>query len=359
MIENINLKQFNPQKIFQHLDRLAEWQAGKLVHPVCVEFFPSNLCNHSCIFCVSEYYKSKKEILSKKLMLRIIKEISRVSKAITFSGGGEPLANPNTIEAVESAKKNGLDVGFITNGELLDREKIRVLVKNCTWIRVSLDASSSKIYKKMHGKNADFNKTIKSLYDLVKEKKRQKSKVTIGAQFIIHPLNYKDVINCGRLVKRIGVDYYQIRPVDIRPEQKEHCKTYPQTIFSKSLKLIKDAIKLSDKNFDVLPSIHKFNDVLSPQKSYSRYYTKCLGPNFTTVIGADAKVYFCCYYAGYPQYSIGDLTKNSFKEIMNSKKRKKMFEKVDFSKCQPLCRNHEINKILYELSLPREHKNFL
>lgn len=58
-----------------------------------------------------------------------------------------------------------------------------------------------------------------------------------------------------------------------------------------------------------------------------------------------------------------DLTKNTFKEIWESKRRLEIVRRVsseqfDLSKCG-LCRQNNINKFLWELSNPPEHINFI
>ena len=56
------------------------------------------------------------------------------------------------------------------------------------------------------------------------------------------------------------------------------------------------------------------------KKNYGRNYQKCYGQQFAAVIAADARVYVCCHMRGFDKYCIGDLKKNTFKEIWNSNK---------------------------------------
>jgi hypothetical protein len=70
-------------------------------------------------------------------------------------------------------------------------------------------------------------------------------------------------------------------------------------------------------------------------------------------------MYICCHMRGYAKYCIGDLKKNTFLEIWNSARRKKVVENIDFRDCVPLCRDNTFNQILWNIKQPREHVNFL
>ena len=103
-----HVKQFKGDKIFQHLDRLAQWQRGEKPVPVTVEIDSTNLCNLKCYYCsFGEYIKNDRVSLNREDMLRVIGEMAGLGvRGLTFTGGGEPLVNPHTLEAVEFAKKN-------------------------------------------------------------------------------------------------------------------------------------------------------------------------------------------------------------------------------------------------------------
>jgi len=43
---------FNGFKILAHADKLKQIAAGEIPYPVDLHIYPSNLCNHSCEFCL-------------------------------------------------------------------------------------------------------------------------------------------------------------------------------------------------------------------------------------------------------------------------------------------------------------------
>jgi len=71
------------------------------------------------------------------------------------------------------------------------------------------------------------------------------------------------------------------------------------------------------------------------------------------------KVYICCHLRGVKKYCIGDLKRSSFEDIWRSPRRKKVYESIDLKECPSLCRDDTFNTILWDLSRPKEHVNFL
>jgi len=126
-----NVKQFRGNKIFQHMDRLGEWQRGSKPIPIVAEIDPTNVCNLKCPYCSFSAVHGNGH-LEQDVLLRVIEELAALGvRGVTFTGGGEPLCSTATMAAVSRAKEAGMDVGFITNGVLLTRDHGRVILDNC------------------------------------------------------------------------------------------------------------------------------------------------------------------------------------------------------------------------------------
>lgn len=348
------VRQFSSDKILKHLDRVNQWLQGENPAPVTVELDMTNICNHRCPECVVNYFRcADKKSLSRKMARNIVLQLAANGiRGLIFTGGGEPLCNPHTLETVKLAKSKGLDLGFITNGALLNERAAQGILKNCTWVRVSLDAGSPEVFKMTHGLDGnEFNKVIEKIRLLVEVKKKIKSKCTIGVGFLTCDSTVKDMVGATVLAKKLGVDYLQFRPMQIHNGGKFG---YHWTDVDDK---IEECLKYADKDFHVLYSKHKYE--MARDAKYGRYYERCYGQQFATVISASGKMYICCHLRGYEKYSIGDLNKNTFKEIWFSRKRKDAIEKIDFSDCIPLCRDNTFNQILWNIKQPREHINFI
>lgn len=350
------MNQFSQEKILHHIDRVVEWQKSGYSRPVTYELDMTNVCNSRCSFCFgfssAAPETSSIALADAKKIIRQIKDMG--GKGITFTGGGEPLCNPATIEAVRFARNCGLDVGFITNGILITNENARVLVDHCTWIRVSLDAGSRKTYKVTHGLNSDtFDRVIANIALLVRCKKSRQSLVTIGTGFITFPAVTRDMAPFVKLSRDLGVDYAQFRPLLKKFKQKE-INAAPDL---RILRQIDRCRALAVPGFSIVSSLHKYNAMSSG--NIQRGYAVCNGHHFAAVIAADRKMYLCCHMRGMEKYCIGDLQKYTLNQIWKSAGRRKVFENIDFADCPLLCRCDGFNTTLWRMSLPQDHRNFL
>lgn len=353
-IRHFNVRQFSSDKILKHLDRVNEWIEGGNPPPITVELDMTNICNHRCPECVVNYFRvADKSALSRRAAKDIVRQLAKNKiRGLIFTGGGEPLCNPCTLEIVELARSLGLDLGFITNGSLLNEKSAKTILDNCTWVRVSLDAASPGVFKLMHGVDGnEFNKVVKKIELLVDAKNKLKSECTIGVGFLTCDHSVSDMVKAAILSRQLGVDYLQFRPMQIHRGGKFD---YHWTDVQNE---IAGCLKYSNNGFQVLYSQHKYE--MAHDERFGRHYHKCYGQQFATVIAADAKAYLCCHVRGYEKYCIGDLRKNTFEEIWNSEQRKSVVENVDFKDCIPLCRDNTFNQILWNIKQPREHVNFL
>ncbi|MBU1147723.1 MAG: radical SAM protein [Candidatus Omnitrophica bacterium] len=349
-----DVRQFSSDKILKHLDRVNEWLSGDNPPPITVELDMTNVCNHRCPECVSNYFQNTdKSSISRELAFRIIRQLAEAKvRGLIFTGGGEPLCNPDTVDAVKMAKELGLDIGFITNGSLLNRENILVLTKCCTWIRVSLDASCPEMFQKTHGMNGkEYERITGNTQQLTSVKKDIGSDCTIGIGYLTCDDTVDGMIEASKMCRSLGVNYLQFRPMQI------HRGGRFDYHWTEVNGRIEECLQHSYGGYKVLYSKHKYDMIKDPK--YGRNYGRCYGHQFATVISASGKMYICCHLRGYDKYCIGDLNKNTFKEIWDSERRKEVARNIDFRDCMPLCRDNTFNQILWNIKKPGEHLNFL
>ena len=104
-------------KIFGHLEEVQKVKKGERIAPIYVRIKPTNRCNQNCYYC---HYKSPYlelgqynpgDEIERGKMLEIIQDFKEMGvKAVTFSGGGEPLLYPYIEEAMKAVldKKRGI-----------------------------------------------------------------------------------------------------------------------------------------------------------------------------------------------------------------------------------------------------------
>ena len=94
-------------------------------HPVLVQIIPMRFCNLSCSYC-NEYDKVSEPVPLEE-MYRRIDHLGRLGTAMIGISGGEPLTHPELDDIIVRMRKTGAIAGMITNGYLLNVERIERL----------------------------------------------------------------------------------------------------------------------------------------------------------------------------------------------------------------------------------------
>ena len=94
-------------------------------HPVMAQIVPMRFCNLSCAYC-NEYDKVSEPVPIDE-MRRRIDHLGRLGTSIITISGGEPLTHPDLDDVIRQMRKVGAMAGMITNGYLLNVERIQRL----------------------------------------------------------------------------------------------------------------------------------------------------------------------------------------------------------------------------------------
>ena len=94
-------------------------------HPVLVQIIPARFCNLSCGYC-NEYDKVSEPVPLEE-MYRRIDHLGRLGTAMIGISGGEPLTHPQLDDIIRRMRRTGAIAGMITNGYLLNVERIERL----------------------------------------------------------------------------------------------------------------------------------------------------------------------------------------------------------------------------------------
>ena len=344
-------------KLLYHLDVVNNWFRGEKIYPIYCAISLTQICNYRCIFCVYDSLKRKEIYLDSERILSIIKELhDNGLKALFISGEGEPLIHPNATEIINESKNYGVDCGLNTNGFFLTEDVSRKILKDLTFIRVSINGCSAENYSVIHrAPSGAYGKTLENLRHAVKLKKENNLKVTIGAQCIILGENIELIDKLTYDLKKIGIDYLAFKPFLTIDSTKYRTKIDSSN--NKTIECLKECERISDDNFKVVvrwDSLNKLN---------MRTYDKCLSLPFMIEVDCHGDVYPCGALVGRKGYSYGNIYRHSYIELMESKKYKSVMEKIynelNVHKCMSNCRNDAVNRFLWELKHPPEHVNFI
>lgn len=353
-----NYTPYNELKIFRHTDRIADFLEGKRGEPIYIRIKPTNVCNQQCYYCAYANDSlfdgrnvNKRESIPWEILRKTIDEMAEIGvKAVTFSGGGEPLCYPYIIDAFKMLDKHEIDYSIITNGQALEGECIEY-IKKAKWVRISFDSSRKETYEKIRGVHT-YEQILNNIKKFAYIKDRN---CTLGINCVVTHDNADDIFEICKLVKALGVDNIKISPILIKTDEEKYHERIKESVIEQ---IQKAKLQLEDEKFHI---VDKYTNDVALQAECAKSYSQCYIQNFFTVIAADAKVYRCHQRAYTKEGEIGDLTKKSFKEIWYSKETLDNIKRFcPQESCKFSCAFHERNKLLDEfINMDMNHVNFI
>ena len=337
----------NPFKIIHHdMDRK---------YPIHIEIDPTAFCNHDCIRCSytqdidgergqTIYQQGHKLALDR--FLSFVDECKAVGlKAITFSGGGEPLSHPEIDQMMEKTIESQIEFGVITNLSVKINHDI---LKYAVWVRVSLDAATTDMHTHLHrpaGDRPDFDRVLENITQM----RDASPSLDIGVNFIIQPENYHQIYEAAMLVKHLKASYIRFVPA-IASTPIDYFPFWPEIQAQQQA-----ASKLADASFTVYTQKERFIALEKKPKNYSFCYKQKIHP----LLGADGIIYPCCQLKYYPQHALGNIYEHSFTQIWDGEQRNAWLAGLDVQKC-PACWFDQTNEFIeYMLSETPPHVNFV
>lgn len=278
---------FNGDKILVHAEKLRRIAEGGLPLPVAWHFFPSNVCNHKCVWCMyrqnGEQFENAVKIPCGVLM-RGVEDAARTGAVmVRFTGGGEPLLNRYTPDAMERAKELGLTVLLDTNGTRLSPG----IARNADRIRLSLNAGTAKQHwKTNHGSDArdpgDWERIIQNVRDVLPTFHDPED---FGFGFVCDHENVHDIVPFVGLAAELGVGWVHIRPAfwyDHNSDEATH------KAMEQALAYCNEARRLYADRVAIYAITDKFDGFWTP-----RTYSRCHAVKFETVLTATGDFAVC------------------------------------------------------------------
>ncbi len=342
-----------------HVERLAEWKAGKVIYPLYIEAGPSGVCNHRCTFCAYDFLEYKPHYWKTEVMLERLKEMGRLgAKSIMFSGEGEPFLHKDILALADRSVESGIDVSFTTNGTLMTKEISERVLPKTKWIKVSVNAGTPETYAAIHRAPAkDFDRMAENLRDAVRIRREHQYACALGMQILLLPENAHEAAALARLGKDIGVDYLVVKPYSRHPESRG--EKYNAIRYADYLGLKDELEKENTGDFQVIFRLNAMKKWDEAQKSYKR----CLALPFWAHIDAQGNVWGCSTFIGHDRFLYGNLYEQTFEAIWTGEKRMESLRWVeacmDPARCRFNCRMDEANRYLWELAHPPDHVNFI
>lgn len=172
-------------------------------------------CNLQCVMCPwrSTFQATAGDgIMSQEVWEAIKPHLSQVL-SVDFSGGGEPLLQPRLEQWIMEAKGAGCEVGFLTNGLLMEKEKAkRMIDKGLDWIGFSMDGANAGMYEEIRTKSS-FERVCENLANMATLRIGKVPKTMIN--FVLMDMNFHQVEEIVRLAARLGVDQVNFKQCDV------------------------------------------------------------------------------------------------------------------------------------------------
>lgn len=258
-----------PVKLFAN-DVCSTIISQKRIPPIHVQLMPTNKCNLNCPFCSCSERNSTLE-LPEWAMPEIVHGMKMAGcKAVTITGGGEPLMYPRLYELVEACYVSGIEVGLVTNGLLLSSVEGGFL-SMVRWCRIS---------------NAD-NRKMTAVYE-------------DALHFVVRDHPYTDWAFSHVVSDKPNIEEIAriVRFAD------DHCFTH--------VRLVADLFHPTDIDFTEIRRWFGSNPrVIIQERKVPRPGGPCYICYLKPVIGPDCKVYACCGV----QYALDPPTKDMPKEL--------------------------------------------
>lgn len=333
---------FEKYKILRHSDRIGLIVNGAIPPPVEWVIYPSNICGYHCGHCImAKEQQDHRAMLSKDAMAKIPRDAFDVGiKCVIFSGGGDPLLNPWTLDAARECKRMGIQTGINNQGYLLDDPT------PFNFIRYSVDAASAETYQSIHRvpKGDGWERVNRNIANHAKLR-RAGEKIEMGLAFLITPLNFHEVYAFCEWAQQYEPDFIHIRPAYLDGDYLD--KEYPGGGIKLKDEIVPNLRELAKKIHgtfsNVFFRIDKFEGYWSP-----KLYQKCRSTPLMAVTSGDGAFLVCQdrgIMSSENHLRWGDYNRESFQQIWWGDEHRKVIDSIDLDRC-PRCVENAYNEII-------------
>jgi MoaA/NifB/PqqE/SkfB family radical SAM enzyme len=316
----------DPRRYFESVDAKRTQKAE--APPVCLYLETTNRCNLLCTTCPRTYVELEPPAdMSWELFTSIVDQVPNLQRAV-LHGVGEPMLVKNLPNMVRYLKDRGSYVLFNTNGTVLNLKNGRALIDaGLDELRVSLDASNAKSYLAVRGVDF-FNrilKNVRAFRELQEREGHQKPRVSAWLTGLKETI--VELPGFVRVAAEIGVkEVYLQRLVYsendtfgmARPDQ----ALYEQMTRDEGIYLEEAATLARSLGITFSASGAASEPGLSlKREADGSPWSLCRRPWTVMYFTANGRALPCCIapfsQRGYENYTLGDATQQSLRDIWN------------------------------------------
>lgn len=294
--------------------------------PLSVQFEITESCTHKCRHCYNYYSDNRSSASTNREIINKIAEQEFFDITLT---GGEPLsARPQLYEAIETFKRENMDVRINSNLYLLkDYDAQKFVEFKVDSILSSILGSNEKTHDLLTGVRGSFGRLDKSLEYL------SKNNLRVAMNMVVNKNNIGEVYETGKfLYENFGINYFAATPMTFSPgkdltalalSREEYILTLDNL-----LRLEEDLGIRTDSLNPAIPCMFPEND----QEKYRKFFENraCGAGKGTLTFSIEGEIRPCSQEGR----SYGNILKNSLEEIL-TKMNEWRVEKYTPPECSP------------------------
>jgi MoaA/NifB/PqqE/SkfB family radical SAM enzyme len=296
--------------------------------PVCLYLEVTNRCNLLCTTCPRTYEELEPPAdMSWELFTSIVDQVPDLARAV-LHGIGEPMLVANLPRMVRYLKDRGVYVLFNTNGTVLSERSGRALIAaELDELRVSLDASNRESFKAIRGRDyfGRIVRNVRAFRDL--QEREGHTKPQVSAWLTGMKETIEELPAFVRLAAESGVKEVYLQRL-VYFDQSAIGKAQPdQALFERLTR--EEAVYLKqaeDLAHSLGISFSASGAASEPGLSLKRTdegspWSICRRPWSLMYFTANGRALPCCIAPfsqhGYENYTLGDATQQTLREIWN------------------------------------------
>jgi len=301
-----------------HASRIFD-KASMSGMPISISIEPTTSCNLRCPECPSglRSFTRPTGMLDPLLFHSVIDQLAPTLSYLTFYFQGEPFLNPSFLEMVKYASQKGIYTATSTNAHFLNSDTARATVESSLdRLIISIDGTTQDTYQS-YRVGGSLEKVVEGTKNLIRWKKELKSATPhIIFQFLVVKPNEHQIPEVYSLARELGVDHVELKTAQIYDYENGSDLIPTQDRYSRYRKLKNGSYEIKNKLLN-----------------------ECWKMWHSCVITWDGKVVPCCFDKD-AHFVLGDLNKNTFKEIWTGDKYKEFRNSLMRSRGEiEICKN--------------------
>lgn len=278
--------------------------------PVIAQIESTSLCNLRCRMCIRSKMGVPAGNLSFENFRKILDKLDSLFK-IHLQGQGEPFLNPEIFKMIEYANKRGILIMLNTNATLLNKNIVdKICSLDIGGITVSMDSTKKELYEHIR-RGAKFEKVLENVKLLTSEIEKRKRNTIVSLATVVLKDNVDELPDFINLARKLGIKKVIFQIIQ---RKKDYIDSYDKAV-KKQISIGEEQLR---KKIEEARNLAKEYGIflVSEQQAKS---PGCVWPWRSIYITWNGYVTPCCKILDYKKPFFGNILKDNFWRIWNSK----------------------------------------